>query len=140
MMNNKTMLISSILAGLFSTMNIWTVSKNHIRFHLNDIYMVILMTSWMFLFMILFSWSHYDNPRAYLIISIIILTLTLIAIRKQLFINDQQYIRGMIPHHSMAILMSQKILDKTKNPEIKELSKQIIKTQEEEINLMTNML
>lgn len=140
MMNNKTMLISSILAGLFSTMNIWTVSKNHIRFHLNDIYMVILMTAWMFLFMILFSWSHYENPTVYLVISIATITLTIIAIRKQFLITEKQFLRGMIPHHSMAILMSQQVLDKTNNPKIKKLAENIIKTQEEEINLMTNML
>ena len=49
-------------------------------------------------------------------------------------INETQYKMGMIPHHSMAIHMSKKLLDKNNN--IKPFLQEIITTQENEINFM----
>lgn len=43
-MNLIFMLMISIIAGLLSTMNIWAVNINHARLHLNDLYMVFLMS------------------------------------------------------------------------------------------------
>jgi len=43
-----------ILSGLLTTMNIWVDKIDDIRFSINDIYMTLLMTGWMFLFMGLF--------------------------------------------------------------------------------------
>jgi len=46
----------------------------------------------------------------------------------------------MIPHHSMAVLMSKKLLEKYDNiilhPEIKQLAMNIIDSQQNEINFM----
>ena len=44
------MIIFSLLAGTLSTMNIWVAKSDDIRFHLNDVYMILLMTSWMVFF------------------------------------------------------------------------------------------
>ena len=46
----------------------------------------------------------------------------------------------MISHHSTALTTSNKIYNKTSNKQIKKLAKEIIDTQEREINLMKNML
>ena len=43
-----------LLSGLLSTMNIWADKLDDIRFSINDGYMILLMTGWMFLFMGLF--------------------------------------------------------------------------------------
>ena len=43
-----------IISGLLSTMNIWVDKAADIRFSMNDIYMTLLMTGWMFLFMALY--------------------------------------------------------------------------------------
>ena len=43
--------IIMIIAGLLSSMNVWTDKLRDIRLHLNDIYMAILMTGWMFALM-----------------------------------------------------------------------------------------
>jgi uncharacterized protein (DUF305 family) len=42
----------------------------------------------------------------------------------------------MIPHHRMAVKMSEMIAKKTIKPQIRNLAKSIIKTQTEEINQM----
>jgi len=139
------MFILSILAGLLSTMNVWTISNKHRTFHINDIYMVLLMTFWMMLFSEIYYYSHNIHQGSHqnismIIISVIFIGVILYAIRKQLFINETQFLKGMIPHHSMAILMSERIKEKTNDPELIKLADNIIKTQEIEIQLMENML
>lgn len=72
-----------------------------------------------------------------------ILTITFI-MRKQLFIDDQQWLRRMISHHSTAITTSKKLIENKqamkKNPALYRLAKDIIYNQEREIAQMKNML
>jgi uncharacterized protein (DUF305 family) len=49
---------------------------------------------------------------------------------------DRAFIDAMIPHHQSAIVMAQVALDKTDNPEIKELAENIISAQQKEIEQM----
>ena len=51
-------------------------------------------------------------------------------LRQQLLVDDTQWLRRMIPHHSTALTTSHKIYNKTNNPELKQLAKEIIETQE----------
>jgi hypothetical protein len=91
--------------------------------------MVLLMTGWMFLFMGLF----YQKINI-IIIGIILVIINMWCIRKQFLINETQYKLGMIPHHSMAIHMSKKLLEKKNN--ISLFLQNIIKTQENEITIL----
>lgn len=134
------MFIISIIAGLLSTMNLWVIDINHVKLHLNDFYMVLLMAGWMLFFDSIINHKNMENTNLSLIISILIIMISIYSIRNQFLVNDEQYLKGMIPHHSMAILMSEKILLKTKNPEIKKLAKNIIYGQKNEITLMNNLL
>ena len=115
-----------IISGLFSTMNVYVDKYDDIRFNLNDIYMVFLMTGWMFFFMGIF----YKNKKILLVGLALVIT-TLWAIRTQFMITDKQYLLGMIPHHSMAIHMSKKLLEK--NTKIKDFLIEIINKQSQEI-------
>ena len=127
------MFIIMIIAGLLSSMNVWTDKLSDIRLHLNDIYMAILMTGWMFALMGL----YYMNMTQ-IILGTIIIIIMLYMIRNQTFINESQYLSGMIPHHSMAVLMSKRLLENNLHleSEIKQLATNIISSQESEINLM----
>jgi hypothetical protein len=118
-----TMMIISIVAGLFSTMNIMVYTVSDIRFHLNDIYMVFLMTGWMLLFMTI---SEHRMNYIHLIISILFILVSFYNLREQVLIDDKEFIEGMIPHHSMAVLMADKIVDRTKNPYIYQLAMNIL--------------
>ena len=117
-----------ILSGLLSTMNIWVDKFTDIRFSINDIYMTLLMTGWMFLFMGLI----YKETKVFYI-GFILLIVNLWCIRTQFLVTETQYKLGMIPHHSMAVHMSKKILEKENT--ISPLLKHIINTQEQEILL-----
>jgi hypothetical protein len=60
--------------------------------------------------------------------------------RKQIAINDKQYLEGMIEHHSMGLFQSEEILKKTDNYDVAKIAKNIIQTQNDELRFMTNLL
>ena len=120
-----------VLSGLLSTMNVWVDKVDDIRFSINDAYMTLLMTGWMFLFMGLF----YQELSIFFIgLSLIICNIWFI--RTQFLVTSTQYKLGMIPHHSMAVHMSKKLLEKENDNS--SFVKNIIKTQENEILILKN--
>lgn len=125
-----------IISGLLSTMNIWVDKVSDIRFSMNDIYMTLLMTGWMFLFMAL-----YYKEKIIFIIGLFLVILNIVCIRTQFLVFENQYKLGMIPHHSMAIHMSKKLLNKKRenngnNENMISFLENIINTQEKEILFM----
>jgi hypothetical protein len=60
--------------------------------------------------------------------------------RKQISINDKQYLEGMIEHHSMALFTSNEILKKTDNYDVTKLAKNIISQQSDELRVMKDLL
>jgi hypothetical protein len=114
-------------------MNVWVDKYDDIRFSINDIYMTLLMTGWMFLFMGLY---YRDYPI--IMIGFLLVAFNVWSIRTQFLLGEKQYILGMIPHHSMAILMSKKLMAQNKT-NIDEFAKNIIKTQEKEIEFMKKL-
>ncbi len=133
-MNHKhyfDMFLIMIISGILSTMNIWVDKYSDIRFSMNDIYMIFLMNGWMFLFM----GFLYQEFKIFMIgLSLVIVMIW--CIRTQFLISTKQYKLGMIPHHSMAIHMSRKLLKKEQDTNISSFLKNIIKTQENEIIFM----
>ena len=69
-----------------------------------------------------------------LLFGLILVIANLYCIRTQCFVNEKQYKLGMIPHHSMAVLMSKKLLKKPNN--IQNFLKNLIATQDDEINFL----
>lgn len=140
MMNILPMVIISIISALLSTMNIWSNNISDIRFHLNDIYMAFLMAGWMIFLYTIYDYKMIQNNNVVLLISLLVIIVTIFLIRSQTLVTDVQYINGMIPHHSMAITTSKKIKEKTNNPEIIKMADDIIRSQQEEINMMNDIL
>jgi len=118
-----------ILSGLFSTMNVWADKYDDMRLSINDAYMILLMTGWMFLFMGIF----YKEMNVF-VFGLLLVIANIWCIRTQFLVNETQYKMGMIPHHSMAIHMSKKLLTKPNN--IQPFLESIITTQEDEILYM----
>lgn len=127
------MLLACIFSGFASTMNNWIDKWDDFRFSLNDFYMTGLMTGWMFFFMGLFS-LRLGNCLFGLVIAVVFFVL----IRTQWLVTEIQYLRGMIPHHSMAIMMSKR-LEKRPNS-VSHLLDQIVKSQDKEIIIMKHYL
>lgn len=121
-----------LISGLLSTMNVWVDKVNDIRFSINDAYMILLMTGWMFLFMGLI----YREINVFLV-GLLFVIFNIWGIRTQFLVTETQYKLGMIPHHSMAVHMSKKLLEKENN--ISPFLKNLIKTQEDEILILKSV-
>ena len=128
-----------ILSGLLSTMNIWVDKLDDVRFSINDAYIILLMIGCMFLFM-----GLVNKEIGIIFIGLSLVIINIWCIRTQFLITETQYKLGMIPHHSMAVHMSKKILEKEKEKEkvtennLSPLIQNIIKTQENEIQILKN--
>ena len=79
------------------------------------------------------------SSRSYLAISIVLVTFIYLY-RKQVAINDKQYLEEMIEHHSMALLTSEKILEKTDSYNVAKIAKNIIQRQNDEIVFMKSLV
>jgi hypothetical protein len=121
-----------ILSGFLSTMNVWADKLDDVRFSLNDVYMTLLMSGWMFLFM-----GIIYKKLSVFAIGVALIIPTVWCIRNQFLITETQYKLGMIPHHSMAVHMSKKLLEKLENGnEMSSFVQNIVNTQENEIDFL----
>ena len=134
-MNIVPMIVISLMAGLLSTMNVWAVTPSHIRIHLNDMYMIGLMTSWM----IVLDGIYNQRGNTLVVVGILGVSLFMYLIRNQVFVNDSEFMKGMIPHHSMAILMAEKIKEKSRDDKIIKLANDIIVAQNKEIEYIQKL-
>jgi len=103
-----TLFISFLIMYIVMFLNI--ASINHIYFSLTRFYMALLMVAPMGILMLFMMKKNFNNKklnRIMLISGIVIFVLALVFLRTQTFIQDEQYMKAMIPHHSSAILTSQ---------------------------------
>ena len=110
---------------------------NHFYFNLNNVYMTLMMVTPMAVLMLVLMRSMYENKRANLAIAVgavVIFAGSFYAMRTQAAIGDKELIRGMIPHHSGAILMCGKA--KLSDPELVALCAEIVEAQKREIRQM----
>jgi len=70
----------------------------------------------------------------------LILAIFVYLYRTQSYIYDKDYLNEMIEHHSMALLTSEEILEKTSSERVKRLAENIISTQQAEIEYMGKLL
>ncbi|QHS55250.1 DUF305 domain-containing protein [Mucilaginibacter sp. 14171R-50] len=114
---------------------------DHVYLNMTRFYMTLLMVSAMALLMLWMMRMMYQNKKLNMIITvaaIVIFILALAGVRTQTGIGDIQYMKGMIPHHSIAIMVSKRA--HLKDPEVKKLSQDIIDAQEKEIAQMKIIL
>jgi len=89
--------------------------------------MTLLMTGWMFLWM-----GVMDRDSSIFMVGLFLVLVNIACIRTQFLITETQYTLGMIPHHSMAVHMSRKLLEKERIPFVQH----IFETQEREIEML----
>jgi uncharacterized protein (DUF305 family) len=118
-----------VLSGALSTMNIWVEKIEDIRYSLNDLYMILLMSGWMFLFM-----GLYYKEMLPTFLGGVLAAGSFLAIRTQYGVSEADYVRGMIPHHSMAVHMSNELLKKKHT--LTKFLQNIVTTQRREIDYM----
>jgi len=134
-----TLLISFAL--MYSIMYLNVDEFSHVYLNVTRLYMTLLMVSAMALLMLGMMRMMYQDRKINLIIAvsaIAVFLLALAGVRTQTGISDVQYMKGMIPHHSIAVMVSKKA--HLKDPEVIRLSQNIISAQEKEIAQMKKAL
>lgn len=109
--------------------------------NLNQAYMAGLMVAPMAIIELALMGAMYKNKKLnaiLMIVSLVALVGFWFAIRQQVAIGDQQFLRSMIPHHAGAILMCEQT--ELKDPRNQKLCQDIISSQRAEIALMQSML
>jgi len=105
--------------------------------NINQFYMAGLMTMPMLIIELLVMGSMYGNKKlniSLVVTGFIALILFFAGIRQQAAVGDKEFLKSMIPHHAAAILMGKE--SSVTDPEIKELIKNIITSQQAEIDQM----
>ena len=105
--------------------------------NINQFYMAGLMTMPMLIIELLVMGSMYGNKKlniSLVVTGFIALILFFAGIRQQAAVRDKEFLKSMIPHHAAAILMGKEA--SVTDPEIKELIKNIITSQQAEIDQM----
>lgn len=128
--------------AMYGTMYLNTYSIDHVYFSMTRFYMSCLGISVMGVIMLLLMKGMYTNRKkntGILVGCVILFSLALSLVRMQgPVIGDVLYMKGMIPHHSIAILTSERA--DIKDPEVRKLADGIIAAQKKEIEEMKSMI
>ncbi|ATW05790.1 DUF305 domain-containing protein [Sphingorhabdus sp. YGSMI21] len=139
-MSSYTRLIAMILTStlaMFGLMYLNTYALEHVYFSETRTWMALYMGAAMAIIMLIFMLGMYqDKRRNFLILggAALIFTGSLFLVRSQDTISDQAWQKAMIPHHSIAILTSERANIEDKR--VRELADGIIKAQRKEIKEM----
>jgi hypothetical protein len=118
-----------------------TYSAQHVFWSETRLYMALLMGAVMAVVMLLFMWGMFENRRLNAGIlggAALLFAAALYLTRSQATVNDVDYMRAMIPHHSIAIMTSERA--RIADPRVRELADQIIESQRREIQEMKALI
>ena len=136
------LMLGCSFVAMYITMYLNTYSIDHVYFSLTRFYMTCLGISTMAVIMWFFMRKMYQNKKkniAILVGSFVLFISALGLVRTQApIIGDVFWLKAMIPHHSIAILTSERA--DIKDPEVKKLAEDIISAQRKEIGEMKTMI
>ena len=136
-----TMVIGSFIIQFIVMSCIMTNSYKNITFSVGKFYMSVIMALLMGLLEVFMFDIHMRIISLYYyLILFFILSIFIYLYRNQIYIEDKDYLKEMIEHHSMAVLTSDEILQKTQSERIKKLAETILTTQEKEIEYMRQLI
>lgn len=127
------MFVAMMVFHLFVMPPIMIQSMEHFYLSLNQVYMGLIMS----LYMVLIEAFMHPLSPTYIMIILVVIILLVVAMKRQWGIDANQYLRDMIPHHSMALQTSQWKLD---NKKVGGLATEIYQTQIKEIQEMKELL
>ena len=140
--NTFFLMLACSFVAMYVTMYLNTYSIDHVFFSLTRFYMTCLGIAAMAVIMWFFMRNMYTNRAkniGILVGSFVLFVGALGLVRAQApIVGDVLYMRAMIPHHSIAILTSERA--DIKDPEVKQLAEQIIEAQRKEIAEMKAMI
>jgi hypothetical protein len=135
------LMITVSTAVMFVLMYLNTYELDHIFFSETRAYMALVMGTTMAVIMLLFMLGMYQDRKLNTMIfvgSTVIFAVSLWLVRSQATIDDVSWMRAMIPHHSIAILTSERA--GIKDPRVRKLADGIIEAQRREIGEMKALI
>lgn len=135
------MFISSFIIQYFLLPPIVVNKMEYITNNIGKAYLATIMALLMLLVEVMMHDRRYNvlSVHWYAIL-FALLAIFICLYRKQIAVDDKQYLEGIIENHSMAIFQSEEILKKTDSYDIAKLAKNIIQRQNDEIQIMINLL
>ena len=143
-MNKYTRFIVMIVTAtvvMFGLMYLNTYSMDHLFFSETRAYMAVVMGAVMAVLMLAFMMNMYTDGRknmAILAVSALLFAGALWLVRSQTTVDEVSWMRAMIPHHSIAILTSERA--SITDPRVRKLADDIIEAQRREIDEMKNLI
>lgn len=126
---------------MFGLMYLNTYRWDHLYFSETRAYMAVVMGATMAGIMLGFMLNMYSNQKANISIfigSILVFVLSLWLVRSQVTVGDVAWMKAMIPHHSIAILTSERA--NISDPRVRQLADEIIEAQVREIAEMKMLI
>lgn len=127
-------MIAASTVVMFGLMYLNTYAFEHVQFSQTRMWMALLMGAAMTLVMMGFMWGMYENKRLNLAIlagAALVFAGSLWLVRGQATVGDVAYMKAMIPHHSIAIMTSERA--RIRDPQVRRLADGIIDAQVREI-------
>jgi|TARA_R100000501_G_scaffold10060_1_gene19812 uncharacterized protein (DUF305 family) len=130
-------MIAASTVIMYGLMYLNTYQLDHVQFSQTRVWMAVYMGAMMTVVMLAFMLKMYEKTKVNVAIfagAAIVFAGSLYLLRSQDTVGDVAYMNAMIPHHSIAILTSERA--NIRDPRVRELADAIIKTQREEIGEM----
>jgi len=136
------MMITGFLTHYFIMSNVMTNDVANITNNLSKIYLSLVMAFIMgILEVLMFDMHNQTISLKYYIPIFLCFGTSLWLYRKQIAVNEANYLREMIEHHDMALFTSKNLLDKPNiSPRVRDFAKKIINTQTKEIDEMKQLI
>lgn len=134
-------MIATSTVVMFGLMYLHTYQLSHIYWSETRAYMALIMGAWMALVMLSFMLAMYTDRRRNLAIytgSVVVFVIALWLVRSQETVQQVAYMKAMIPHHSIAILTSERA--EISDPRVRDLADEIIRSQRREIAEMEALI
>jgi uncharacterized protein (DUF305 family) len=130
-------MIATSVVAMYALMYLNTYQFGHIFWSQTRAWMAVYMGAAMALIMLVYMLGMYRNRSANIAIvaiSILAFGTALYLVRSQRTVDEIAWMKAMIPHHSIAILTSERA--RITDPRVRALADQIIATQRREIDEM----
>ena len=134
------MILTSTIV-MFVLMYLNTYAWEHVFFSETRTYMAILMGATMAIIMLAYMFGMYSNNLLNAAIfagSAIVFAFSLWLVRSQVTVSGPSYMRAMIPHHSIAVMTSERA--QIRDPRVRKLADEIIEAQRREIAEMRYLI